>query len=224
MRPPLYLLAVAVLAVSAAACDPTGPIPLVERPTATAPEDERTATVAATSAPSTPTPADQGDADGGDGDGGGDDGGGDDVATATPTATVIPSIQSAGTGLRIGPNFCFDLDAGVAAVCSGGQQDFRWEIQPSARYLVPRNGATLAVWGSGAPGYGDCATAPLSPAMINASNNASNQVPEGTHVCARTSEGRVATFQIVDFSDIIICVLPGGCGPMLTIDYVTWAP
>lgn len=130
----------------------------------------------------------------------------------TPLLPPFPLHPVYSTGLNtVHGTWCFDLDEGNEVSCSSGTVDFWWEQVTSVeRYLVPKNGARFTVMGTTQPQYNDCASAPLSTASINGSNNASNQIPTGTYLCSRTNSGRYAKFRINSY------------GYDLQINYTTW--
>jgi hypothetical protein len=114
------------------------------------------------------------------------------------------------TGLVTIPGtFCIDLDSGSTA-CDGNA-DFFWEqVDAVERYLRPRNGALVAVAGTTSVNYQGCIALTLSDTPLNGSNNASNQIPAGVYVCAKTSADRISQFRINTY------------GYDLAIGYTTW--
>lgn len=132
------------------------------------------------------------------------------VVNVQPASPSPPSTHS--TGLRtVRGTWCFDLDEGQETNCRAGTEDFWWEqVTDVERYLTPQNGASFAVMGASPPQYNDCAGAPLSTSRINGSNNASNWIPAGTYLCARTNAGRYSEFRINSY------------GYDLQIGYTTW--
>jgi hypothetical protein len=83
-----------------------------------------------------------------------------------------------------------------------------WEIiaaRPLEAYLVPQNGAQIAIFGTTLPSCYDCARLRLSTEPIRG-----DQIPTGTILCALTNEGRYAMIHITDY------------GYDLEISYLTW--
>lgn len=108
--------------------------------------------------------------------------------------------------------WCFDIDEGDQTSCSDDDSDFWWEQQSSVdRYLNPQNGAKLANMGKiGGGSYSTCANASYSSDEIDGSNDSGNDIPEGTYVCVKTTEGRYAMFRVNSY------------GYNLGIGYTTW--
>lgn len=107
-----------------------------------------------------------------------------------------------------------DLDLGKQTYVSDQTTDFKWEIVTSVeRYISPRNGAKFYVIGKvdfNSIKYSHLKSYSYSSDKINGSNNASNQIPEGTVVAAITNEGRYCKFRIDQY------------GYNLTITFLTY--
>jgi hypothetical protein len=125
-----------------------------------------------------------------------------------PADTVEPPRTHATGALDIPQTWQADLDEG--AVGSGSAADIWFEAQTAtARYVTPLHGATIAIVGTRSVGRDGCAAAPLSGARIHV-----NQLPEGTYVCVRTSQGRYSQFRVN---------APVGPSPgRLMIGFTTW--
>ena len=123
--------------------------------------------------------------------------------------------------LNIQQTYAWDLDDGIVAQ-TGEPLDAPYDIQYAAtltpmntisRSLVPKNGATLAVVGASTVGYLGCRSANLSNRPLNL-----GKLPKGTHLCARTNEGRYSEFSIVD----LYPPYPASDVLTLVITYTTW--
>lgn len=102
-----------------------------------------------------------------------------------------------------------DLDRGTTRRSRGADI---W-LQAATRhhlYLTPRSGAQISVGGFDARGYDGCKTA-----RYHSGRYSLRDLPVGSHVCVKTSQGRIAEFLVKDVSR--------GRGPKtLAIDYTTW--
>ncbi len=128
--------------------------------------------------------------------------------TATPTNTPVPVTFSTG-GIDIPQTYHADLDNG-AMPGTGAQQDFWFEaVSAAEKYLTPQNGARFAIWGTSAPGMYDC----LNKGK-NTNKIALSDLPVGTYVCYKTTEGRPGAFRVNAIS--------GGGSQTLSIGYTTW--
>lgn len=107
-----------------------------------------------------------------------------------------PDVFSHGTIVIRGTWSC-DLDLGKETQTDA---DFFWQQKTKTiRFVVPRNGARFYVLGRrdfDSIDYNDLTRLRYSSAEINCSNNASNQIPQGTVVAAITSKGRYCKFRI----------------------------
>ncbi len=132
---------------------------------------------------------------------------GDDQDLAEPDPAVFSQGQVTVPGTGV-----FDLDQGKVQLDSS---DFWWSQETSIiRKLVPENGATFFVIGSvdfNSINYSMLKNYAYTANVIDGSNNASNKIPAGTVIAARTSEGRYAKFRI----DVY--------GYNLTITYLTFS-
>jgi len=125
------------------------------------------------------------------------------------TTIKVVAVHASGQGILVKSPWGFDLDSGQVMEASNQAADFQWQqVTEIERYLKPLHGATLAVLGSRPSlydvGFYEVQTAPLSNASINGSNNADNQIPAGTVLAARTSDGRHAKFRIDSYGSITI--------------------
>jgi hypothetical protein len=134
-------------------------------------------------------------------------------ATITPTATITPSNTPAPTTYKTGPleitqTWGADLDEGV--IISGGTRDLKFEADTAtAKFLTPQNGATIAIWGTSAPGMYDCLNASLSSTRIPIGS-----APVGTYVCYLTNQGRPGAFRVNELTSDAMQVLK--------IGFTTW--
>ncbi len=151
------------------------------------------------------------------------------LATGTSTTSLTPSpgqtpaptvsdpfpeseggVQTAGVAV-LEPTTCFDLDVGAEVPCPDERHDLWWQhAADGRRFLVPERGALLAVWGSNPPSQDDCTSAPVVDEKIDGSEDAGNQIPEGTYLCAHTNDDQVAGIVIL------------GSGPALLFEYIVW--
>ena len=120
--------------------------------------------------------------------------------TANDRMTVItPTVYSQGQ-VRIRGTWSCDLDLGNETRHAGPTRDFQWDqITEVERYLAPKNGAQFHVVGIvdiNSIGYSDLRGYSYSTESISGSDDASNQLPEGTVVAAVTNEGRYSKFRI----------------------------
>jgi hypothetical protein len=91
----------------------------------------------------------------------------------------------------------------------GKGYDFWYQPAGKARYLVPQNGALLSTGGQTEAGSSGCAAATYVKGRIRIDG-----LPPGTHICVRTSTGRLAEF-----------LLNGSVDPkkgVVSITYITW--
>ena len=142
-------------------------------------------------------------------------GGGAGSATATiaPTPTISPTpnqpVQANGSA-TIAANSCFDLDNGTTVLAGSSEADVCWQVSDPNRFLTPQNTAEIALMSAGTqPGFADCRDASLRTDPLNGSTT-SNEIPSGTYLCFRTSDGRVASLHIDMY------------GTDLQTDYITW--
>jgi hypothetical protein len=129
----------------------------------------------------------------------------------TPTVTATPNqpVQANGSA-TLAANNCFDLDNGTTVLAGSSEADVCWQVSDPNRFLTPQNTAQIALMNAGTqPGFADCRDAALRTDPINGSTS-SNEIPSGTYLCFRTSDGRVASMRIDMY------------GTNLQIDYITW--
>lgn len=118
-----------------------------------------------------------------------------------------PRTHSTG-GVDLKQTWIVDLDNGSVGGNGGGGDIWFQAKTATARYLTPRNGARIAVAGSGSVGLSGCRNAGYTANPIGIP-------PVGTYVCVRTSEGRYSQFRINGG--------PGRSPGLLKIGYTTWA-
>lgn len=141
----------------------------------------------------------------------------DPPSTPTPAATITPTATSTNTPapttyktgpLEIPQTFRADLDEGVLS--SSAALDLWFETDPATeKFLNPRNGARIAIWGTSAPGMYDCIGAPLSTNRIPIAS-----APVGTYVCYQTNQGRPGVFRVNE--------LTSDASQILKIGFTTW--
>ncbi len=118
-----------------------------------------------------------------------------------------PGTYSTGP-INIRQTYLADLDSGKEQ-SSGADIWFEAETK-DLLYVVPRNNARLGVGDRSNRGYAGC-----SRARYNTSRVSLKDIPVGSYVCVRTSEGRVSQFRVN--------AVTGGSGPKtLRIGYTTW--
>jgi hypothetical protein len=107
-----------------------------------------------------------------------------------------PAVFSHGT-VEIRGTWSCDLDLGKETQTDA---DFFWQQKTEIiRSITPRNGAKFFVLGRrdfNSIDYNDLTRLGYSSTEINGSNNASNQIPQGTVIAAITSKGRYCKFKI----------------------------
>jgi len=119
--------------------------------------------------------------------------------TALESTSITPTVYSQGQVTIRGTWSC-DLDLGNETYHTDPSRDFFWEQVTSVeRYITPKNGAKFHVIGIvdfNSIEYSDLKGYSYSTDRINGSNDASNQIPQGTVVAAVTNEGRYCKFRI----------------------------
>jgi hypothetical protein len=142
--------------------------------------------------------------------------GGAATPTVTATATPQPILTSVNSSnpVTVGANSCYDLDGGGVVPSSSTDADFCWNVVDPTRTLAPTNSAMAGIFGATTePGFQDCLNfqnqGQESSNPIDGSPG-SNNIPNGTFLCFRTSSGHTAMMHI-DIYDM-----------NLQIDYKTW--
>lgn len=131
---------------------------------------------------------------------------GDGAAGSGSSPVMTRIVASAGT-ITVRETYKFDLDRGREQ--SQGA-DFWFQARTRTRlFLTPQNNALVSVVKHSAPGYDGCASARFSRARVPLRN-----LPVGTYVCAKTSEGRISQFRI-------LAIAPGH-PTTLRIRFTTW--
>jgi len=127
------------------------------------------------------------------------------------------TIFSQGTSLTINGTFSADLDLGEESV-DFNTSDFWWEaVDGIDRFVVPLNSAIFAIYSCeeveqectgdfafGGINYHDILQSTLSSAQINASDNASNLIPEGTIVLYSTNSGNVGKLLVTEYNNTLV--------------------
>ncbi|MBZ0127815.1 MAG: hypothetical protein K8F59_01740 [Rhodobacteraceae bacterium] len=109
--------------------------------------------------------------------------------------------------LNIPQTYLAELDAG--SVSSPGADLWFQAETATLMYLVPQNGAMMGVGDGSNRGFAGCSSARMSRDRVSI-----RDVPVGTYVCMKTSEGRISQFRVN--------ALSGGSPKTLTIGYTTW--
>lgn len=120
--------------------------------------------------------------------------------------SASPGTYSTGT-LHIPQTWAADIDRG--AVGQDGADIWFQAETASLLYLVPRNGAKIGVGARSARGFEGCRSARMSNARVSL-----RDIPVGSYVCMRTSEGRISQFRVN--------AVTGGSPKKLSIGYTTW--
>ena len=101
---------------------------------------------------------------------------------------------------KVPGKWTFDLDRGTAG---STDVDFLWKQENGInRYLVPKNGAKLAIIGLrdiDSVTREDLVRLEYSSEIINGSNNNDNRIPEGSVVGYITSQRRYGKFVIIEY-------------------------
>lgn len=117
---------------------------------------------------------------------------------------VVPITHSTGP-IALQQTFTANLDNG--AVGGGGVDIWYQAVNAAEKYVTTRNGARLALGDGSNRGFAGCSAAGFSSASIPLW-----EMPPGTYVCVRTSQGRISQFRVNSFS-----------GTTMNIGYTTWA-
>jgi hypothetical protein len=133
--------------------------------------------------------------------------------TLTPLPIPIPipgaasaSVHAQGGGV-IRQTYMFDLDIG-SETAAGADLWFQ-AVTNTELYLVPQNGARLALGDRSERGFAGCSSASYSNTRI-----ALSSIPVGSFVCVRTSDNRVSQFRLN-------AITPSS-PRTLTIAFTTW--
>jgi hypothetical protein len=144
--------------------------------------------------------------------------GGSATPTVTATATPQPILTSVNSShpVTVGANSCYDLDGGGVVLNTSTDADFCWTVTDPSRSLAPTNAAMVGIFGATTePAFQDCLNfqnqGKESNNPIDGSPGSSNNIPNGTFLCFRTSSGHTAMVHI-DIYDV-----------SLQIDYKTWS-
>ncbi len=120
--------------------------------------------------------------------------------------SAAPRTYSTGS-LHIPQTWAADLDRGV--VGQGGEDIWFQAETASLLYLKPRNGAKIGVGDRSNRGFEGCRNARMSNARVSL-----RDIPVGSYVCMRSSEGRISQFRVN--------AVTGGSPKTLSIGYITW--
>jgi Bacterial Ig-like domain (group 3) len=120
--------------------------------------------------------------------------------------------------LEIPQTYHWDLDDGAVSHLgepSSPPYDVWYEavltqMHTTHRYLVPKNGAALAVVGNRSVGFAGCRSADYTDEAISL-----DKLQKGTFICAQTDEGRYSEFSFDD-------LYPESSRLTLKITYTTW--
>lgn len=128
--------------------------------------------------------------------------------TPTPTPAESPSTTYRTGSLSIPQTWQADFDTGE--VGSGTADIWFHAITATERYIEPRNGAQIGIYGGGSGiSKSDCEATPKSGNRIPVGS-----APEGTYICYLTSDGRHGLFRVN---------APIGASPgTMEIGFTTW--
>jgi len=127
--------------------------------------------------------------------------------TATPTPRRRAVTYSTGP-LNVRQTYSFDIDNGRVTSGRGADIWFR-AVDHARRFLVPRNGAKIAVGDRSNRGFAGCRAARYSARPVQL-----RSIPVGSYVCVKTSAGR--------FSQFRVNAITGGRNKTLRLGYTTW--
>jgi hypothetical protein len=126
----------------------------------------------------------------------------------TPTVTPTPVVYLEGE-VFMDAGDRFDLDSGAINPADMTTSDFVYQTGDDPTHvLLTMNGAEWALFDEDEPTYGDCAAVKVSGNAISF-----NDVPEGNHVCYRTSDALLGQFLIVGIE----------ADQSLLIRFLTWS-
>lgn len=128
--------------------------------------------------------------------------------TSSPGTIPAPTrvVAAAGT-LTVRQTYKFDLDRGRE---QNQGADFWFEAERRTRlFLTPQNDARIAVGDRSARGYDGCARARYSQSRVPLKS-----LPVGSYICAKTNEGRISQFRILEIAP--------GHPTTLRIRFTTW--
>ena len=120
---------------------------------------------------------------------------------------LIPGASQLSTGtFTIQGTYHFDFDAGIQQTTggpSGPPFDVWWEqVNSTERYLTPKNGAKIVRLGAvnyAGISYAELLDLPYSSAKIDGSNNAGNQLTNGTVFAVKTNDGNYTKAQVLTY-------------------------
>ncbi len=130
-----------------------------------------------------------------------------DTPTPTPTITATPEVYLSGSADLVNTNQ-LDLDTGTIDPANATNSDMVYQYGGDPDHiLLAMNGTQWMVYGDTKPTFADCSGAALSGNAISF-----NDVPVGTYLCYRTSEGLPGRLLIEGFAD-----------GSFSVSFLTWA-
>jgi hypothetical protein len=122
------------------------------------------------------------------------------IVTPLPAGPVTHSTGP----IDLPQTYLADLDSGE--VTQFGADIWYRAVNASQKYIQPRNGARISISGPSNRGKAGCSTAHYTdvPAALV-------EIPVGTYVCVKTSEGRISEFRVNGYN-----------GTTMKIGYTTW--
>ncbi|MFQ5437761.1 MAG: hypothetical protein ACE5DK_02910 [Paracoccaceae bacterium] len=124
----------------------------------------------------------------------------------SPTPPPAPVTFSTGP-LVLKQTYSANFDNGT--ISTPGSDLWFQAVNPTHRYLKPRNGAKMAVGNRSNRGYYGCASAHYSAHRVNI-----NALPVGSYVCMKTNAGRISQFRVN--------AIWGGAVKKMKLGYTTW--
>ncbi len=130
------------------------------------------------------------------------------LASATPAPAPVPAPVTHSTGpLLLKQTYTANFDNGT--IGTPGADIWFQAVNPTHRYLKPRNGAKMAVGDRSNRGYAGCSTESFSTHRVNI-----NLIPTGSYVCMKTNAGRISQFRVN--------AVYGGAFKKMKLGYTTW--
>lgn len=124
-----------------------------------------------------------------------------------PGVIVMAGVHKSGS-LVVPQTYLFDIDNGSVGGSAGADLWFEAKTA-TARFLTPRNGATIWVGDRSARTKAQC-----EAGAYTANATPMFSVPPGSYVCVKTNEGRVGIVKIVQLTGLAV--------KNLEIEYTTW--
>lgn len=108
----------------------------------------------------------------------------------TPTPLAEPEIREINM-LRVTANQIIDLDNSLIGDLNAGDILYQ-TVGATERFLIPINGAQMAIVAASSPDYAICSQAEVTSALVDL-----NELSADVHLCVLTKEGRFAHLQLI---------------------------